>query len=68
MPTSRHDGACANKDIHRTLGKLPIIPTYVREEDRADGTGTTVHCRNYAGKKVEMPGLGRDFALPTHSN
>ncbi|WP_324597454.1 KamA family radical SAM protein, partial [Accumulibacter sp.] len=50
------------------LGKLPIIPSYVREEDLLDGSGTTVRCRNYAGKTVEMPGLGRDYALPTHSN
>lgn len=50
------------------LGKLPIIPTYVREEVKADGSGTTVKCRNYAGKTVEMPGLGRDFSLPTQSN
>lgn len=50
------------------LGKLPIIPQYVREEERPDGSGTTVKCRNYAGKTVEMPGLGIDYALPTHSN
>lgn len=50
------------------LGKLPIIPTYVREEVKADGSGTTVKCRNYAGKTVEMPGLGRNFSLPTQSN
>lgn len=50
------------------LGKLPIIPQYVREEIRADGTGTTVHCRNYAGKTVEMPGLGLDFRVPSASN
>lgn len=50
------------------LGKLPIIPQYVREEVLPDGSGTTVKCRNYAGKTVEMPGLGRNFSLPTHSN
>jgi lysine 2,3-aminomutase len=50
------------------LGKLPIIPQYVREEIRADGTGTTVKCRNYAGKTVEMPGLGLDFRVPSASN
>ncbi len=50
------------------LGKLPIIPTYVREEELPDGSGTTVKCRNYAGKTVEMPGLGQDFALPSHTN
>ncbi|MEF8720102.1 MAG: hypothetical protein V5B35_11705 [Candidatus Accumulibacter necessarius] len=50
------------------LGKLPIIPSYVKEEELPDGSGTTVKCRNYAGKTVEMPGLGRDYALPTHSN
>ena len=51
-----------------SLGKLPIIPPYVKEELLPDGTGTTVKCRNYAGKTVEMPGLGLDFALPTQSN
>lgn len=50
------------------LGKLPIIPQYVREEELPDGSGTTVKCRNYAGKTVEMPGLGVNYALPTHSN
>lgn len=50
------------------LGKLPIIPSYVREEALPDGSGTTVKCRNYAGKTVEMPGLGQDFSLPTTSN
>jgi lysine 2,3-aminomutase len=40
----------------------------VKEELLPDGTGTTVKCRNYAGKTVEMPGLGLDFALPTQSN
>jgi lysine 2,3-aminomutase len=50
------------------LGKLPIIPQYVTEELLADGTGTTIKCRNYAGKTVEMPGLGLGFALPTQSN
>jgi lysine 2,3-aminomutase len=50
------------------LGKLPIIPSYVKEEALPDGSGTTVKCRNYAGKTVEMPGLGQDFALPTVSN
>lgn len=50
------------------LGKLPIIPQYVREEERPDGSGTTVKCRNYAGKTVEMPGLGIDYSLPTHSH
>ncbi|OIN92796.1 MAG: lysine 2,3-aminomutase [Comamonadaceae bacterium CG1_02_60_18] len=50
------------------LGKLPIIPSYVREEARPDGSGTTVKCRNYAGKTVEMPGLGQDFSLPSVSN
>ncbi len=50
------------------LGKLPIIPSYVREEARADGTGTTIKCRNYKGMTVEMPGLGQDFSLPTQSN
>lgn len=50
------------------LGKLPIIPNYVREEALADGSGTTIRCRNYAGKTVEMPGLGQNFSLPTQSN
>ena len=50
------------------LGKLPIIPRYVREEELPDGSGTTVKCRNYAGRTVEMPGLGRGYALPTRSN
>ncbi|HNC28066.1 KamA family radical SAM protein [Accumulibacter sp.] len=50
------------------LGKLPIIPSYVREEELPDGSGTTVKCRNYAGRTVEMPGLGRGYALPTRSN
>jgi len=50
------------------LGKLPIIPSYVREEALPDGSGTTVKCRNYAGKTVEMPGLGQDFSLPSISN
>jgi lysine 2,3-aminomutase len=49
------------------LGKLPIIPSYVREEALPDGSGTTIKCRNYAGKTVEMPGLGQDFSLPTSS-
>ena len=50
------------------LGKLPIIPSYVREEGLPDGSGTTVKCRNYKGMTVEMPGLGQDFSLPTQSN
>ena len=50
------------------LGKLPIIPSYVREEELPDGTGTTVKCRNYAGKTVEMPGLGQNYSLPSRSN
>lgn len=50
------------------LGKLPIIPTYVTEEMREDGKGTTVKCRNYKGMQVEMPGLGRDFTIPSHTN
>jgi lysine 2,3-aminomutase len=50
------------------LGKLPIIPTYVREEPLPDGSGTTVKCRNYAGKTVEMPGLGQEFRVPSQSN
>ncbi len=50
------------------LGKLPIIPSYVREEPLADGSGTTVKCRNYKGMTVEMPGLGQDFSLPSSSN
>lgn len=50
------------------LGKLPIIPQYVHEELRKDGTGTTVKCRNYAGKTVEMPGLGLDFRVPSRTN
>jgi lysine 2,3-aminomutase len=50
------------------LGKLPIIPVYVKEEELPDGRGTTVKCRNYAGRTVEMPGLGRDYSLPTQSN
>lgn len=50
------------------LGKLPIIPSYVREEPLPDGSGTTIQCRNYAGKTVEMPGLGQNFSLPTQSN
>lgn len=50
------------------LGKLPIIPSYVREEPLLDGSGTTIKCRNYAGKTVEMPGLGQDYSLPTQSN
>ena len=39
------------------LGKLPVIPNYVTEETLSDGS-TTIHCRNYAGKTVEMPALG----------
>ena len=50
------------------LGKLPIIPSYVKEEVLDDGSGTTIKCRNYAGKTVEMPGLGQDYSLPTRSN
>lgn len=50
------------------LGKLPITPSYVREEVLADGSGTTVKCRNYKGMTIEMPGLGQDFSLPTRSN
>lgn len=50
------------------LGKLPIIPSYVREEALPDGSGTTIQCRNYAGKTVEMPGLGQNFSLPSQSN
>lgn len=50
------------------LGKLPIIPSYVREEVLPDGSGTTVKCRNYAGKTVEMPGLGLDFRIPSQTN
>jgi lysine 2,3-aminomutase len=50
------------------LGKLPIIPSYVREELLPDGSGTTIKCRNYAGKTVEMPGLGENYSLPTQSN
>lgn len=50
------------------LGKLPIIPRYVTEEEKPDGSGTTVKCRNYAGRTVEMPGLGVDYALPTQSH
>jgi lysine 2,3-aminomutase len=50
------------------LGKLPIIPSYVREEALTDGSGTTIKCRNYKGMTVEMPGLGQDYALPTQSN
>jgi len=47
------------------LGKLPIIPTYVREEELPDGSGTTVKCRNYKGMTIDMPGLGHNFSLPT---
>jgi lysine 2,3-aminomutase len=50
------------------LGKLPIIPSYVREEALPDGSGTTIKCRNYKGMTVEMPGLGQEFNLPTRSN
>ena len=50
------------------LGKLPIIPSYVTEEARPDGSGTTVKCRNYKGMQVEMPGLGRDFAIPSQTH
>lgn len=50
------------------LGKLPIIPTYVREEELPDGSGTTVKCRNYKGMTIDMPGLGHNFSLPTRSN
>ncbi len=50
------------------LGKLPIIPSYVREEALLDGSGTTIKCRNYKGMTVEMPGLGQDYSLPTQSN
>ena len=49
------------------LGKLPIIPSYVHEEALPDGRGTTVKCRNYGGKTVEMPGLGQNFSLPSQS-
>ena len=50
------------------LGKLPIIPTYVREEVLPDGSGTTVKCRNYKGMTIDMPGLGENYSLPTRSN
>jgi lysine 2,3-aminomutase len=50
------------------LGKLPIVPAYVHEESLPDGSGTTIKCRNYAGKTVEMPGLGQHFSLPSQSN
>lgn len=50
------------------LGKLPIIPSYVREETLPDGSGTTIKCRNYAGQTVEMPGLGQHYSLPSKSN
>lgn len=50
------------------LGKLPIIPSYVREEVRPDGLGTTIKCRNYKGMEVEMPGLGVEFRVPSQSN
>jgi lysine 2,3-aminomutase len=50
------------------LGKLPIIPSYVREEVRPDGQGTTIKCRNYKGMEVEMPGLGVEFRVPSQSN
>jgi lysine 2,3-aminomutase len=50
------------------LGKLPITPSYVREEELPDGSGTTVKCRNYKGMTIEMPGLGQDFSLPSKSN
>lgn len=50
------------------LGKLPIIPSYVREVVNTDGSGTTVKCRNYKGMEVDMPGLGIDFRVPSHSN
>ncbi len=50
------------------LGKLPIIPSYVREEALPDGSGTTVKCRNYKGMQVDMPGLGQDFRVPSQSN
>ena len=50
------------------LGKLPIIPSYVKEVELPDGSGTTIQCRNYAGQTVEMPGLGQDYSLPTQSN
>jgi len=50
------------------LGKLPITPAYVREELLADGSGTTVKCRNYKGMTIEMPGLGENFNLPSKSN
>lgn len=50
------------------LGKLPIIPQYVKEELLDGGDGTTVKCRNYAGKTVEMPGLGVHFRVPSKSN
>jgi lysine 2,3-aminomutase len=39
------------------LGKLPVIPEYVREVPQDDGT-TTVTCRNYKGATVDMPLLG----------
>jgi lysine 2,3-aminomutase len=50
------------------LGKLPITPSYVREEELPDGSGTTVKCRNYKGMTIEMPGLGQDFHLPSRTN
>jgi lysine 2,3-aminomutase len=50
------------------LGKLPIIPVYVKEEELPDGKGTTVKCRNYKGMTVEMPGLGQDYSLPSQSH
>jgi lysine 2,3-aminomutase len=39
------------------LGKLPIIPSYVREETLPDGTGTTVRCRNDRRNAWIGPGL-----------
>jgi lysine 2,3-aminomutase len=44
------------------LGKLPIIPSPMcAKKPLPDGSGTTVKCRNYAGKTVEMPGLGQEL-------
>lgn len=40
------------------LGKLPVIPNYVHELPRHDGS-TTVVCRNYKGDTVEMAILGQ---------
>ena len=48
------------------LCEKPLVTT--QRSALPDGSGTTVKCRNYKGMTVEMPGLGVNFSLPSHSN